>query len=217
MKRILIKKLLRILLDLDNRIHFLISKYSVKHEGGLHPKHRLTGYHDFFLKNIRPGDDVLDIGCGNGYGACRIADKAGKVTGIDIGSENIKIAQKKYFRDNIEYISGYATVYLFNKKFDVIILSNVLEHIEDRVRFLEKAKNLCKKYLIRVPMKDRDWKVLFKEELGIENRLDKTHFIEYTINSFREELEEAGLAIQYFEIRFGEIWSVVIKRYESEK
>ena len=39
-------------------------------------------------------------------------------------------------------------------------------------------------------MINRDWITLYKKELGIEWRLDKTHYIEYTLESFKEELEK---------------------------
>ena len=72
--------------------------------------------------------------------------------------KNIKIAKRKYWAPNIEYLVGDATKDLPNQKFDVIILSNVLEHIENRIEFLNKIKNLAPKILIRVPM--------IKEKLG---------------------------------------------------
>jgi len=53
-----------------------------------------------------------------------------------------------------------------------------LEHIENRIEFLNKIKNLAPKILIRVPMINRDWITLYKKELGMEWRLDKTHYID---------------------------------------
>lgn len=57
-------------------------------------------------------------------------------------------------------------------------------------------------------MINRDWIILYKKELGIEWRLDKTHYIEYTLESFKEELEKAGLNLEKYSIQFGEIWAV---------
>jgi len=94
-------------------------------------------------------------------------------------------------------------------KVSVIILSNVIEHIEDRVKFLKEIRKLAKKFLIRVPMIDRDWLTLYKKELGVEYRLDKTHFTEYTEQSFRDEVKEAGYKIVSLYIRFGEIYAVL--------
>ncbi len=208
-KLFIINNIIRILLILDNYIHSKISKFSVKFENGLHPKHRLTKYHQFFLDNVSRNDLVLDIGCGNGYNTHKISEKALSVVGIDIDKENIILARKRFFRSNIEYIQGDATEYLFDKKFNVIILSNVLEHINDRISFLKKIKQLSNKFLIRVPIMNRDWLVLYKKEFKIEYRLDKTHYIEYTIEDLTTEIKKAGLKINNYSVQFGEIWAVV--------
>lgn len=193
-------------LSLHNLAYRLSGRFAVRAEGGLHPKHRLMQYHGFFVDNINKGETVLDIGCGNGSLAFDLAQKAGKVVAIDINASNIMTAKKRYPADNIQYIHGDATEYKLADGFDSIVLSNVLEHIEKRVEFLKKVKGLAPRILIRVPMMDRDWITLYKKELGIEWRLDKTHHVEYTLESFIREIEEAGLKLTSHSIQFGEIW-----------
>lgn len=181
-------------------------------KNGLHPKHRLMNYHKFFVDNVGEKNTVLDIGCGNGALTYDVARKAKKVVGIDLKEQNISIAKKKFSRENIEYVYGDALTDLPNKQFDVIILSNVLEHIDKRTRFLTSLKKLAHKFLIRVPMLNRSWIDIYKKELGLEYRLDNTHFIEYTFESFKEELDKVRLRILDYSIQFGEIWAVVINK-----
>ena len=176
---------------------------------GLHPKHRIMNYHKFFVDNVSENDTVLDIGCGNGALTYDVAKKAKKVVGIDLNEKNISIAEGKYSRENIEYVHGDALTDLPNKRFDIIILSNVLEHIDKRVEFLLSLKKRAPKFLIRVPMLNRSWIDVYKKELGQEYRLDKTHFIEYTFKGFKEELDKASLSVLDYSIQFGEIWAVV--------
>lgn len=199
----------KIALKLHNISYKLATQFAIKAEGGLHPKHRIMNYHRFFVKNIIENDVVLDVGCGNGALAFDVAKKAKKVFGIDIDEGSIEIAKEKYRSDNVEYVVGDATKDLPLQKYDVVILSNVLEHIENRIEFLSKVKGLAPKILIRVPMIDRDWIVPYKKELGVEWRLDKTHFIEYTMESFKEELKKVGLIINEYSIQFGEIWAII--------
>ena len=206
---IIYKIIVKIILKLHNFSYRLTGIFSKKAEQGLHPKHRLMNYHKFFVDNINSGDMVLDIGCGNGALTFDIAKKAEKVIGIDLNKKNIEFAKEKFLAPNIEYIVGNAVKELSDKKFDVIVLSNVLEHIENRIEFLNKIKTLTHKILIRVPMIDRDWITLYKKELGIEYRLDKTHYIEYTLESFKHELQQAGLNLEKYSIKFGEIWTVI--------
>lgn len=91
------------------------------------------------------------------------------------------------------------------------MLSNVLEYIENRVEFLRIIQTLAPKILIRVPMINRDWITLYKKELGVQWRSDTTHFTEYTLGSFQEEIERVGLRVGYYSIQFGEIWTEVRK------
>jgi 2-polyprenyl-3-methyl-5-hydroxy-6-metoxy-1,4-benzoquinol methylase len=177
---------------------------------GLHPKHRIMNYHKFFVDNVGENDTVLDIGCGNGALSYDVARKARKVVGIDLSERNISVAISKYSKDNIDYVHGDALTDLPDQQFDLIILSNVLEHIDKRLEFLTFLKRLTSKFLIRVPMLNRSWIDIYKKELGLEYRLDKTHFIEYTLESFKEELEKAGLAISDYSVQFGEIWAVIV-------
>jgi len=133
------------------------------------------------------------------------------VIGIEIEKEKYENAVKTYSGDNLQFIHGDATKDMPDEQFDVITLSNVLEHIEDRPGLL---KTLVKKYspkkvIIRVPLFERDWRVPLKKEIGIDYRLDDTHFIEFTKEIFQDEMSVAGLNIQSIDIRWGEIWAVM--------
>lgn len=205
------KILLVLLLKFSNFLYKLISFLSIKMEGGEHPKHRLIGYHNFFLDNILPSDTVLDIGCGSGSLAYDIAKKAKFVTGVDFEEKYLNKARQKRSRENIKYVLGDATRDLGGEKFDVVVLSNVLEHIKERVSFMKQIKDIAPKFLIRVPMIDRDWIPLLKKELGLEWRLDLTHYTEFTEKSFRQEMGEAGFKIESLTVQFGEIWAVIYR------
>lgn len=57
----------------------------------------------FILSRIDADSRVLDLGCGYGRVAVRLAEKAKQVTGIDISSENIKLALRSFSMPNIHY------------------------------------------------------------------------------------------------------------------
>lgn len=203
------KFIVKILIWINSFSYRLIGIFVIKENKGIHPKHKILNYHDFFIKNITENDSVLDIGCGNGACTWSISQKAKKVVGIDMSVKNINLAKKKFSNDNLEFIVGDAVSYKFMEKFDVIVLSNVLEHIEKRVEFLKKIKRLAPKILIRVPLVTRDWLSVYKKEKGFEYRLDKTHYIEYTEENFGKEMKVAGLEIEKQYVKFGELYSVV--------
>ena len=56
-------------------------------------------------------------------------------------------------------------------------------------------------------MINRSWLPLYKKELGLEFRLDPTHYIEYTYELFKKEKESVGFKILSYIIQFGEIWA----------
>lgn len=203
------KLALKILLQLHTSLYKCIGRIAVLENKGIHPKHTLTNYSEFFLKNIKENDTVLDIGCGIGMIEKVLAKKAKHIVAIDINESSINAAKNLNTFPNVKYVAADAKDYDFGRNFDVAILSNVLEHIENRAEFLGRIGNITKKILVRVPMLDRDWITLYKRQLGLEYRLDKTHKIEYTIADFQKEMQECGLSIESFYIKFGEIYAVV--------
>lgn len=56
---------------------------------------------DFILAKLSANDIVLDLGCGYGRVAVELAEKAGKVIGIDISPDNIELAKEEYNRGDI--------------------------------------------------------------------------------------------------------------------
>lgn len=209
-KKSVLVQIIKLLLRIHSFSYRIVGFLSQKvEEDSLHPKHRIMNYHKFFVNNVNGNDIVLDIGCGNGALSYDVAKKAKKVVGIDLNEKNISFAKERYSKENIEYLCRDALKDLPGEKFDVIIMSNVLDHIENRVEFLKKLREKAVKFLIRVPMMNRDWITLYKKELGLDYRLYKGHFVEYTLESFEEELREAGLKIKAHSIQFGEIWAIV--------
>ena len=56
-------------------------------------------------------------------------------------------------------------------------------------------------------MIDRDWISIHKKEIGVEYRLDKTHFTEYTFLQFKDELDKSDIEITNYHIQFGELYA----------
>ncbi|NJL53882.1 class I SAM-dependent methyltransferase [bacterium] len=206
---------LRSLLELDDHLTNCINQLAVKYDSGIHVKHRLTRYHDFFTERIQAGDRVVDIGCGTGSLAYDIAVKSAAIaTGIDIRPASTQLARQCFQHPRLTFIDGDALTYPFNQQFDVVVLSNVLEHIEYRVEFLRRLQTHLQpeKILIRVPMFDRHWRVPLRQELGLFCFSDVTHYTEYTRDSFEQEIEAANLIIRHLQINWGEIWSEVTRQ-----
>lgn len=202
---------LKLLFALDESLYGMQGRLAIEYDGGVHSKHRHMKYHDFFTQRIEEDDSVLDIGCGNGAVAYDVAKVASRVLGIDIDEGNINLALQRYQFPHLDFLVGDALEALPDETFSVVILSNVLEHLPERPAFLRRIQETLQpeRFLIRVPLFERDWRVPLKKELGVEWRLDRTHEIEYTLESFEYEISAAGLKPDHLEIRWGEIWSQV--------
>lgn len=205
------KQALKILFSLDALLYQIQGEQAVAYDGGIHTKHRHMKYHDFFTNRINKNDHVIDIGCGIGAVAHDVAKVAAQVLGVDFNEDSIKIARERYNHPHLEFRVGDALKALPEEKFSVVILSNVLEHLPDRPAFLRRVQETLQpeRMLIRVPVFERDWRVPLKKELGVEWRLDSTHETEYTLESFVEDMKEAGLSTTHLEVRWGEIWAEV--------
>ncbi len=89
---------------------------------------------------------VLDIGCGGGLICEPLSRLGANVTGVDFVEKNIKIALEHSRSNNldIKYICKDIEKFESKKKYDLIILFEVLEHLEDWKNFVIKIKNNLK-------------------------------------------------------------------------
>lgn len=203
-----------LLFAVEKSVYALQGQASKRYGEGIHTKHKHIQYHEFFVAHIRRGERVLDVGSGNGFLAYDIASQVPdvRVYGVELSKDNVAFAKKHYQRENLSFVQGDILYDMPHEHCDVVTMSNVLEHIEERVVLLKALLATVKpqRFIIRVPMFERDWRVPLKKELGVDYRLDPTHCIEYTDEQFVQEMTAAGLRIMQSEYRWGEIWSVVV-------
>jgi SAM-dependent methyltransferase len=202
---------LRRLFRLQDDVERLINERAMAYGNGEHPKHRLTRYHDFFVERIPDASQVLDIGCGYGAVARSIASrvKDAVVTGIDMDEPRLTQARQANNPDNLTFVFGDALTDLPPKKWDVVVLSNVLEHIEDRVPFLQSLHTRIEPdiLLLRVPLYERNWQIPMRDELDMPYFSDSTHFIEHKLLEFEDEIRSGGYVVTYRQTLWGEIWA----------
>ena len=106
-------------------------------------------------KFINKDSNVLEIGCGEGYGTNFLARSGAHIVALDVDKETIKNARLKYSQKNITFkkFDGYNISYP-EQSFDVIISFQVIEHVEDVEKYLENIKKLLKPngiFLITTP------------------------------------------------------------------
>ena len=93
------------------------------------------------------GLNILDIGCGGGLLSEPITRLGAKVTALDASKKNIQVAKFHAKKNSlkINYLCSSPEKLNLNKKFDVVLNMEIVEHVEDLNFFIKKSSNLLKK------------------------------------------------------------------------
>src|SRR3978361_829172 len=82
------------------------------------------------LLDAKPGEHILDLGCGTGHLTQRIQSLGAIVTGIDSSPEMIQQAEENF--PEIKFSVANATNFYFEEPFDAIFSNAVLHWIKDQ-------------------------------------------------------------------------------------
>lgn len=169
---------------------------------------RIRSYHILkLLKDMPQAMDILDVGCGLGNYCFYLAKRIprAKITGIDCDEKAIQdtnIIRKRLNIDNVNFIVQDLLTIKFEKCYDLILLVDVLEHIENDEEALKLFYNALKTggyILIHVPLcKDLD-----DFNKGIDN-LQPGHVRRgYLKEKLMRMTRETGFKIVYTKNTFG--------------
>lgn len=100
----------------------------------------------FEFLNIKENNLVLEIGCGQGDLTEKLSKKYKRIIAFDISSVGVKKARKRVdVNCNSEFLVADATKLPFKPhQFDVVILSEVLEHVIDQERCIQEIHRVIK-------------------------------------------------------------------------
>jgi 2-polyprenyl-3-methyl-5-hydroxy-6-metoxy-1,4-benzoquinol methylase len=142
---------------------------------------------------------ILDVGCGTGIITNLIAEeiKNVEIDAFDIAEQAINQAKingnskVKYFvADAIQFNSS-------GKKYDLIILNNIYEHIENPIGALKNLKKYLKEegvLLISTPNR-HNTKNLIRNLIGRKSAISSTHITEYSVNQLKEHMNYVNMNI----------------------
>ena len=112
------------------------------------------------------GETILDVGCSQGLVSILLAREGKQVTGIDVLEDAINYAKEQLeqeeapTRKHLELIHDNFVSHTFDTTFDCVIMGEILEHLSDPERFIEKAVTLLNpggKLIITVPFGINDY------------------------------------------------------------
>ena len=95
------------------------------------------------LKNI----NILDVGCGGGLISVPMKKLGANVVGIDASLKNINVAKIYSKKNNLEikYICSSPEKLKIKKKFDVLLMLEIVEHVDDINLFVKQSSKFLKK------------------------------------------------------------------------
>ena len=96
-----------------------------------------------FAASFASGHRVLDVGCGTGYGAAILAEKARLVVAIDNSHAAVEYAHQNYSRANLYYgVADCRGLPFPDRCFDLTVLFEVIEHFREQSRCLTEIRRV---------------------------------------------------------------------------
>lgn len=168
--------------------------------------------HTKVVQLTKNSQNVLDVGCADGYLSEKILSNECEVVGIEIDLKAAKNA-KKYCKEVIcgdaEFIELSEE---YKKYFSVIVFADILEHLKDPLAVLKRYKKYLKDdgYIIVSLPNISNWRMRFKflfgnfeyEDKGL---LDEGHLRFFNEKSAKKLLTDAGYVICKFDLTVGDI------------
>jgi 2-polyprenyl-3-methyl-5-hydroxy-6-metoxy-1,4-benzoquinol methylase len=87
---------------------------------------------------------AIDVGCGTGYGTALLARTATFVEGVDYSAEAIAFCNSHYAASNILFRQSRAEELSSDRRFDVAVSFQVIEHLQDTDGFLQRLSSVVR-------------------------------------------------------------------------
>jgi len=124
---------------------------------------------------------VVDLACGEGYGADVLAATAAEVIGVDANPEAFEHARSRYRRDNLSFQRGLVEEYEGPR--DAVVFLQTIEHVHEPGRLLDRIAEVAPVAYISTPNR------LTLAPPGAEKSDNPWHLREYDPDQYRELLE----------------------------
>ncbi|MDO8489357.1 MAG: class I SAM-dependent methyltransferase [Candidatus Omnitrophota bacterium] len=151
-----------------------------------------------FAKKYVVAKEVLDIGCGEGYGSYYLSGFASKVTGVDYDKDVVAYAKGKYPKNNLDFlVMDVNNLGSLKREFDIICSFQNIEHIRDDLALLLSINKILKKggSFICSTCNRLD------ASPGKDTPSNKFHVREYLIDEFRSLLNSAFAEVEIFGLK----------------
>jgi ubiquinone/menaquinone biosynthesis C-methylase UbiE len=135
----------------------------------------------YLLPSLRPGLELLDVGCGPGTITVDLAARVapGRVVGLDVSAEPLTEARAAAERAGVAVSFAVGDVYALeadDDSFDVVHAHQVLQHLNDPVAALREMVRVCRPGGV-LAVRDVDYGafVTFPADAGLDRWLELYH------------------------------------------
>lgn len=136
---------------------------------------------------------ILDCGCGGGLLSYLFVSRYGVETvGLDLAESSIERARARYAADSLSYRCG-ALEELDDHAFDLGLMFDVFEHVEDYLGFLRSARNKADRWLFNIPMDMTVASLLKGSYMRMRDSVGHLHY--FSEKSALATLETAGFRV----------------------
>ena len=150
---------------------------------------------DWFIKNVdsellNKSETLLDVGCGGGVLLHKIKEMMPqlKTYGIEPNESYSKLAKNKSNAEDIQ--TDYFNENSFSRKFDIIVSSDVLEHVDEPKSFLNEIYNSLEEngiIYLEIPSPS-----CFKDLSAEHDMFNIAHHVFFTEEILEHYLKESG-------------------------
>src|SRR5215203_1285582 len=106
------------------------------------------------LGEVRPGERVLDLGCGAGRFVAALRDAGADPVGVELAEGALERARRNVPGADLRLVAADGSLPLGHGEVDLVWCSEVLEHVPDTVAFLTEARRVLTlggRLLVTVP------------------------------------------------------------------
>ena len=146
-------------------------------------------------RNSLQPKSVIEVGCGAGEILRFLQaslEKNIELCGYDVSPQAFEIAHKKS-NDKLTFFLGDVNSFDHESKYDVLLMIDVFEHVEDYINFIRRTKDLAKKHIFHIPLDISVQKVLRNKHHALRKTVGHIHY--FTKDTALQTLELAGYKI----------------------
>src|SRR5271167_4894062 len=99
---------------------------------------------NFLLGNVRKGERVLDVGCGEGRFAVELIRTGAEVVGLDVAAEPLRRARERHPELDLRQMAAEGAWPLEDASFDAVWAGEVIEHVADTAGWLSEARRVLR-------------------------------------------------------------------------